>query len=276
MTQQEFADSLRINRSYLSEIENGLRPSDKLRERIEVIEYTSASDSDVSRLAEEPSYGSDPRAALKRAREAAGLTPEELAKIARVPAQYIRDVEAGNVRGSNEKQLRKLAAALKLSPDALMSGSDHPPILGDHVATFGKTPEVKLTDNLTAKTIPLISMAQAGMLTEANFEDVYDYEGVIAYAGKDPRAFAVRIRGESMMPDYQPGTIAIVYPSHRAQNDNLVIAKLSDGSVLFKRVQFVDGEVIFHSINPNYPPMKYSDREIAWMYPVGLTQKVEL
>jgi SOS-response transcriptional repressor LexA len=178
------------------------------------------------------------------------------------------------VQGSNEKQLRKLAAALKLSPEALMEGSDHPAVLGDHVATFGKTPEVRLTDNLTAKTIPLISMAQAGELR--TYEDVYDYEGVIAYAGKDPRAFAVRVRGESMLPEYGPGTIAIVYPSHRAKNDNLVIAKLSDGSVLFKRVQFVDGEVIFHSINPNYPPMKYADREIAWMYPVGLTQKVEL
>jgi phage repressor protein C with HTH and peptisase S24 domain len=220
-------------------------------------------------------FGSAPRSLLKTKREEMKLTPEQLAKLSRVPAQYIRDVESGVVQGSNEKQLRKLEVALKLEPGALMSGSDHPPIVGDHVVTtFGKTPDVQLTGNITAKTIPLISMAQAGDLVE--FEDVYDHEGVVAYAGKDPRAIAVRIRGESMMPTYEPGTIAIVYPSFKPQNDNLVVAKVRDGSVLFKRLQIRDGEAVFHSINPSWPPMTYAERDIVWMYPVGLTQKMEL
>ena len=222
------------------------------------------------------SYGSNPRSILKKRREEMGLSVDSLARLAKVPANFISKIENGEVQGSNVKLIRKLAAALKLDPDALLGGSDHPPTISDHTPAFGSTPDVRTTDNIVAKTIPLISMAQAGNLTQANFEDVYDYEGVIAYAGKDPRAFAVRIRGESMMPEYGPGTIAIVYPSQRARNDNLVIAKIGDGSVLFKRVQITDGEIIFHSINPNYPPMKYSERDIAWIYPVGLTQKVEL
>lgn len=70
--------------------------------------------------------------------------------------------------------------------------------------------------------------------------------------------------------------IAVCYPSQPAKNDNLVIAKLRDGAVLFKRVQFADGEVLFHSINPTYKTMKYPERDLAWIYPVGLTQKTEL
>jgi SOS-response transcriptional repressor LexA len=223
---------------------------------------------------EHHSYGSGPRALLKNRREEMTLTIEDLAKLSKVPAAYIRQVEAGEVRGSNEKQLRRLATALKLDPEKLLGGSDHPRVIDEHRATFGATPDVALTGNLTAKTIPLISMAQAGDLVE--FEDVYDYEGVIAYAGKDPRAIAVRIRGESMAPDYGEGTIAILYPSFKPQNENLVVAKLRDGSVLFKRLQIGDGEVILHSINPNYKPMRYAERDLVWIYPVGLTQKLEL
>jgi SOS-response transcriptional repressor LexA len=224
-------------------------------------------------VAEEPTV-SDPRSLLKKRREEMQLSHKDLAKLSKVPADYIRQIEDGEVQGSNEKQLRKLAAALKLDPELLMGGSDHPPIVNEHRKTFGAKPDVGLTDNLTAKTIPLISMAEAGELV--SHEDVYDYEGVIAYAGKDPKAFAVRIRGESMMPEYGPGTIAICYPSFSPKNDNLVVAKLRDGSVLFKRVQITAGEVIFHSINPNYKPMRYPERDLVWIYPVGLTQKVEL
>jgi hypothetical protein len=36
------------------------------------------------------------------------------------------------------------------------------------------------------------------------------------------------------------------------------------------------GEVVFHSMNPNYPPVRYPERDLVWLYPVGLTQKAEL
>lgn len=278
LKQPEAARLLGIGRTYYSELENGREPGKFLRQKFEFLQdqrvyKDDESESASPRLAEDPGP-SGPRFILKQRREEMNLTPEDLAKISKVPAAYIRQIEEGEVQGSNEKQIRKLAAALKLDLEALMSGSDHPPILGEHHTTFGAKPHVTTTDNIKPKNIPLISMAQAGELVE--FDDVYDYEGVLAYDGKDPRAFAVRIRGDSMSPQYSEGTIAICYPSHKPKNDNLVIAKLRDGSVLFKRLQIADGEVVFHSINPNYGPMRYPERDLVWIYPVGLTQKTEL
>lgn len=55
----------------------------------------------------------------------------------------------------------------------------------------------------------------------------------------------------------------------------LAAAALPAGSFA-QRLQILESEVIFHSINPNYQPMKYTERDLVWMYPVGLTQKVEL
>lgn len=292
LNQTDFALQARVNRSYLSEIENDrVTPSAKIIERIEVLERLNgvgkptrvAEDRgpDVIALlpgaalsAQAKSFVSGPRALLRSRREELGISLPEMARRSRFKVPYIRDVEEGRAN-ANEKFLRKAAKILSLNYDDLIGGSDHPHVEGEsHIQTFGSTPRVNLTDKLTAKTIPLISMAQAGDLIE--FEDVYDYEGVIAYAGKDPRAIAVRIRGESMSPDYAEGTIAILYPSFKPKNDNLVVAKLRDGSVLFKRLQIGDGEVVFHSINPNYKPMRYAERDLVWIYPVGLTQKVEI
>jgi phage repressor protein C with HTH and peptisase S24 domain len=224
---------------------------------------------------DETSYGSDPRSILKRAREAKGWTHDELAKISRVPAQYIRDVESGAVRGSNEKQLRKLAKALELDADALMQGSDHPPIVGPGGTTFGAVPEVKTIGDIPANNIPLISMAQAGRMTKASFDDVYDHEGVIDYAKRGRKTFAVRIRGDSMEPRYPAGTIAIVEPEQQPRNERRVLAKLRSGDVLFKQLQF-DGEYFrLMSLNPAYKPIEVRQQEIEWIYPVVRTQTEE-
>lgn len=272
------ADRILIKRETVRKYAKGYQPaSERIMAMIEQLPQRIARERGTgTMLAEDDvaSYGSDPRSVLINARKAKGWSPKELSKHSKVPLGYIRQIEAGDVQGSSEKQLRKLAAALGLSPQALMSGSDHPPVVGEHRKTFGAKPDVEAPAGMKVKTIPLISMAQAGELV--SYEDVYDYEGVVAFDAKDPRAFAVQIRGDSMAPQYGEGTIAVCYPSHRPRNDNLVIAKLRDGAVLFKRVQFAAGEVIFHSINTAYKPMKYDERDLVWIYPVGLTQKVEL
>jgi transcriptional regulator with XRE-family HTH domain len=220
------------------------------------------------------SYGSDPRSILKRAREAKNWTPEQLENESGVPAQYIRDIESGAVQGTNEKQLRKLAKALELDADALMQGSDHPPIVGAG-RTFGADPNVHTTAGIEARTIPLISMAQAGHMTKASFDDVYDHEGVIDYAKRGRKTFAVRIRGDSMEPVYPEGTIAIVEPEKQPQNERLVLTKMRSGDVLFKRLQF-DGELFrLISTNPLYRPIEARQQDIEWMYPVVRTQTEE-
>jgi transcriptional regulator with XRE-family HTH domain len=281
-TQQELADALDHSRNYISMVEQGREPSAKFIRALALLESspideTTLKSQPIAHLSETGTgYHAEngPRSILKRARESKGWSPEELAKVSRVPAGFIRQVESGELRGSNERELRKLAKALHLDPDELLRGSDQPQIVGER-ATFGAKPDIHLTAGMRAKTIPLISMAQAGELK--SYEDVYDYEGVIEYAGgKDPRAFAVQIRGDSMEPDYKSGTVAILYPSRKARTENLVVAKLKDGSVLFKRLQASGEQFTFVSINPQYPPLSFTERDIEWMYPVARTQKDEL
>jgi SOS-response transcriptional repressor LexA len=82
---------------------------------------------------------------------------------------------------------------------------------------------------------------------------------------------AVQIRGDSMAPEFPHGTIAIVYPSWEAKNGDLVIARLNDGTVMFKRLH-VDGDnFTFISLNPIYPPLTVDKSRIEKVLPVGGT-----
>jgi phage repressor protein C with HTH and peptisase S24 domain len=127
--------------------------------------------------------------------------------------------------------------------------------------------------------VPILSIAQAGAALSRPFvewHDVEDYEGMQVFATKDKHAIAVRIRGDSMSPDYKPGTIAIIYPSLQPRSENLVIAKLKDGNVLFKRLHIVGDRYHFLSVNPAYAPIIVTADEIEHMYTVGKTERDEL
>ena len=87
---------------------------------------------------------------------------------------------------------------------------------------------------------------------------------------------AVEIRGDSMEPQFPQGTLAIVYPTWKAKSGDLVIARLHDGTVLFKRLH-VDGDhYTFISLNPVYPPMTVEKAKIAVVLPVGGTFQEQL
>jgi SOS-response transcriptional repressor LexA len=120
----------------------------------------------------------------------------------------------------------------------------------------------------------LLSWAQAG--TAKAWDDVFEHEGFVAFNVKDPKAIAIQTRGDSMEPQYREGTIAIVYPGWEAKSGDLVIARLNDGTVMFKRLH-VDGEhFTFISLNPIYPPITVDKSKVEKILPVGGTFQNQL
>jgi SOS-response transcriptional repressor LexA len=144
--------------------------------------------------------------------------------------------------------------------------------LTEEPGTYGNT---NTTGGLVLRKIPVVSWAQAGPTLTA-YCDVDDYEGLETFAVKDSRAVAVRISGDSMSPDYKPGTVAILYPSYPPRSENLVIAKLTDGSVLFKRLHIVGDKYHLISANPKYETRIVDPAEVERMVTVGKTERDEL
>ena len=116
----------------------------------------------------------------------------------------------------------------------------------------------------------MVSWVQAGRFTD--YEEMsQSWVDWVDCLCPDPNAFAVRVVGDSMMPKYPPGNLAICMPSFPPKNNGLAVAKIHDGSVTFKTVNFrgdVPACFRFVAINPDYGSMVVKREDVTWIYPV--------
>jgi transcriptional regulator with XRE-family HTH domain len=272
ITQQELADRIGFVRNYISLVENGRKPSHRFIRALELIEQAPVTNIAQTSIVREEPFAATPRGLIKARRKELGLSLEELARQTGYQKSTLLNVEEGHTRAS-EKMLRKLAERLDLPIEDLMGGSDYPHYIGAG-RTTGAEANIVTPPGITARVIPLLSWAQAG--TTQAWDDVYEHEGFTGFNVRDPKAVAIQIRGDSMEPQFPQGTIAIVYPSIEAKSGDLVIARLSDGTVMFKRLH-VDGDhYTFISLNPIYPPRTVEKSKIEKLLAVGGTFRSEL
>lgn len=123
-----------------------------------------------------------------------------------------------------------------------------------------------------ARQIPVINQVTAGSPTE--FTDL-DYPASVAdeYIAcpdvSDPDAFAARVLGDSMAPEYREGEIVVFAPSLPTPSGSDCFVRLvRDNEVTFKRIYIEDdGEHIrLQPLNNEYPPRTVHREDIAGMY----------
>jgi len=269
VTQADLGRLIGFSRNYISLVEGGREPAHRFIKALELLEQRPMPTSEHSATVREDPLAGTPRGLIKARRMELGMTLEELARLTGYKKSALRNLEEGHTRGS-EKQLRLLAIHLDLPLEELMGGSDYPSLSGaGH--TFNADPRVETEPGITAKVIPLLSWAQAG--TTQVWDDVYEHEGIVGFNVKDPKAIAIKIRGDSMEPQFPEGTIAIVYPSWEAKSGDLVIARQNDGTVMFKRLHVDGNQYTFISLNPIYPPLTVDKSKIEKVMPVGGTYR---
>jgi transcriptional regulator with XRE-family HTH domain len=272
LTQAELAERIGFVRNYISLIENGLEPSRKFVQALELLEQAPVPNFEHEARVKEDPFAGTPRGLIKARRQKLGLSLEDFAQATGYEKSALRNVEEGYTRAS-EKLLTAIAAALDLPLEELMGGSDYPHSKGaGH--THNSKPNVITEAGISARVIPLLSWAQAG--TSQAWDDVYEHEGFVGYNLRDPKAVAVQIRGDSMEPRFPEGTIAVVYPTWEAKSGDLVIARLTDGTVMFKRLHVDGDKFTFISLNPIYPPRTVTKSEVEKLAPVGATFQSQL
>lgn len=88
-----------------------------------------------------------------------------------------------------------------------------------------------------------------------------------------PGMFCLRVDGDSMLPDYPPGTLLLVTGAEIPQNGDVVVARLADsGQVVVKSYARAQSVVHLTSISPegrSYEiDLKAEPGRLAWAYPV--------
>lgn len=186
---------------------------------------------------------------IRRRRKALKWTLEDLANRVDSDTGNLSRVETGK-QGASEDMLRKIAQALGCTVADLFAGAEG-------AANVAPAP-------LGTRRIPLISYVQAGHMTEAI--DSYAVgdaaEWMLTDLDLSMNAFALRIKGDSMMPEFREGDTVIIDPSVAPLPGDYVVAKNGDNEATFKKYRprgiNERGDQVFELVplNDDYPSMR--------------------
>ncbi|MCF7785581.1 MAG: LexA family transcriptional regulator [Prosthecobacter sp.] len=273
LNQEEMGKLLGVTGKYVSMLERGYKEADDDSTLSKLLSFHEQKETMVREDAS--GYVTGARAKLKTAREAKGVTQAQLAKaIGYSDLGTYQNIEDGHSQ-MGEKMAIKAAKILGIDVSELMDGSDHLVDRSPSGGTFGAVPDIRLPPGMTAKFVPLLSLAECGPAMTWT-DEAYAGEGALVFDCKDPKAFAVKLSGDSMQPKYDAGETAIIYPSFQPRNGDVVLARLNDdlgGDVMVKLYQKSGDTITLSSYNHVYQPMTYPRASFALIYPVAQITK---
>lgn len=124
--------------------------------------------------------------------------------------------------------------------------------------------------------IPVVGTAQLG--DNGHFVEL-EYpaghgDGWVDIASRDPNAYALRCRGDSMRPRIRSGEFVVVEPGTEPAPGDEVLIKATDGRVMIKTYLYRrEGRVHLVSVNEAHPSIALDEREVAAMHYVGAIVK---
>lgn len=182
---------------------------------------------------------------VKSARNKAGLSQESLAQSL--------GLTKGNVSAwEHARHKPKLEQVLQITS---LTGYE-PPV---EMRGFNVSPAA-----LGGARIPLINYVQAGVWTDVvdNYAPGDADEFLLTDLDLSGNAFALEIKGDSMLPDFKPGDRVIIDPNVSSQPGDFVVAKNGEEEATFKKYRprgiNERGDMVFELIplNEDYPSMR--------------------
>lgn len=183
---------------------------------------------------------------LTRLREAAGLSRQQLADAVGVSRSAIALLENGQSKSMESENLLKAAEALGVHPNDLQFGDEKR--VSEPTVRFARAP------GAFVRNIPVIGFAIANPVEDGFFDDMGFPPGggdaYLPWRTKDPNAYALRVRGDSMQPRIRPGQLVVIEPGAAVHNLDDVVVCLKNGRKMVKQLlNRRAGEVTLGSIN---------------------------
>ena len=114
--------------------------------------------------------------------------------------------------------------------------------------------------------MPLISAVPAGKVATI-FHPDYTDDYVTVDDVKDPQAFALRVKGNSMSPRIEDGDVVVVSPSTDVNNGDIAVVRV-DGEDTLKKVKFEGGYVHLIPLNPDFEPVTVKKKDVNFVWKV--------
>lgn len=118
--------------------------------------------------------------------------------------------------------------------------------------------------------IPVLGSIPAGIPLEA-IEDIVDWEDIpkaMCSGGKE--FFALKVKGDSMWPDFLEGDIVILRKTPSCETGDVCAVLVNGDEATLKTVKFAeDGALTIAPKNPSYPPKTFTPEQIQQL-PVSI------
>lgn len=175
---------------------------------------------------------------LRQCREQAGLSQKQVAVSLGVKSPSVSNWENGRTNPSS-RNLQMLAKLYHVNMEYLTGASDE-----------------KAVD------IPVLGRIPAGIPIEA-IEDIIDWEEIPKeWVTGDKQYFALKVRGDSMSPEYLDGDVIILRKASDCDSGKDCAVMVDGNDATFKRVRKQGTSIVLQPLNPNYNPWVYSNEEV--------------
>jgi transcriptional regulator with XRE-family HTH domain len=198
---------------------------------------------------------------LTRLMRQAGYNPRSLSLAASLGPTAVRDIVEGRIASPRYDTLRALAHILGVGVEHLVDGEIVPP-----------PPPAKPERDATTRDLPVYGSAEGGQAQGASGGAMVVSSDPIQFLGRpDPlqtvrAGYGVYIVGESMIPAYEQGDVALVHPSlpPRRGSDVILTRQDPDGArhALVKRlIGWTDADWRVRQYNP---PREFDLPRAVW------------
>lgn len=184
---------------------------------------------------------------LQKIRKEKHFTQQKLADVLKVSRSTVAMWESGGSEPDN-KSIVKMAEIFDVSLDYLLGRID------------------TNIDFVTAPTstikIPVLGCIPAGVPIEA-VQDIIDYIEIsedLLLGGKE--FFALKIKGDSMYPEYLSGDVVIFERCNTCDTGDDCAVMINGDDATFKRIERKDSGIMVKPLNPDYETMFFTNQEI--------------
>lgn len=202
------------------------------------------------------------RKVLQRLIDSSGHRPTEVARHAGVSQSTLSRILSGKIESPSDRQIEPLAKFFGVTGDQLRG---YEPLPLDKILTKADLGGFKATEPVSQSNVapapklegyvPIISWVQAGAWAEVCTVE-FDSESMVPRPpNSSENTFALRVRGQSMLPKYEPGLIIYVDPEVVPFDGDDVVALLTEeNEATFKQlVEEPNGQRLLKARNPAWP-----------------------
>ncbi len=185
---------------------------------------------------------------LKDKREEKGLSAREVARRAGISDGHVLYIE-NEQRKPTFDVLMKIIKALNADVQEFLQETGYLPVNVEPVAMKNTRP------------VPVVSWVIAGKWEAVcdNFQPG-DADDWIETEVKGKNVFALKIKGDSMEPEFKEGEIVIVNPHVEAKSGDYVVVKNDEEEATFKQLKVYGETTVLHPLNPKYPDIELKKR----------------